>query len=451
MNTSVDLDINNYNLNELIHFLRLDYNYNVTDVEKKVNEMSNEILCLDKSEYQDKHKSDIINFITLAKDILITAYNDIQTEKEMNKIMQRNESKANANKVGKIINPLGSHQALQTQSIPYDNIDPYRHNRSKQIFVFNTAARDNFFQSVGTNCSFTLPLRLKNVISIAISSVQIPNVMLTFSAERETNQIYISEETTGLSASIIIPDGNYSRVDCFNNILPIYTPAMSITLEDAINDFFNTPAYPTDRFTVLIDPATNRTTISNTTNNFSMQILKQNVFQDTEICNPYNSANVDNYDLNKKVKPSTFISTLGYLLGYRNFVYNGSNTYVSEGTFNNIYSNYLYFALDDHTNSQPVSNTFGILQESIINENVLGLIPLNTPITEWIFDNNSNFIYKKRDYFGPVDISKISIKILNQTGGIVNLLSDEFSFSLEVTSIYDLKKPFTISNFTEFV
>jgi hypothetical protein len=65
--------------------------------------------------------------------------------------------------------------------------------------------------------------------------------------------------------------------------------------------------------------------------------------------------------------------------------------------------------------------------------------------------NNSNFIYKKRDYFGPVDISKISIKILNQRGGIVNLLQDEFSFSLEVTTIYDVKKPFMISNFTEFV
>lgn len=446
MNANVDLDINNYKINELIDFLKLDYNYNIDDVERKVNEISKEILSLDNSEYQAKYKFDIINFVKLAKDILISAYNDIQTEKEMNKIMNRNEIKTN--KVGKIINPLGSHQALQTQSIPYDNIDPYRHNRTKLIYVFNTSARDSFFNSVSTNCSFTLPMKLKNVISIAISSVQIPNVMLTFTAERETNQIYISEDNTGLSGIIIIPDGNYSRIDTSNNLLPFYTPSMSIILENAINDFFNTGGSPMNRFQVIIDPATNRTTILNSTNTFSFQLLKKN---QSEICNPYSSPNVDNYDYEKKIKPSTFISTLGYLLGFRNFTYTGSNSYTSEGTFNNIYSSYLYFALDDHTGSQTISNTYGVLQDSLINENVLGLIPLNGYPSEWIFDNNSNFIYKKRDYFGPVDISKLSIKILNQTGGIVNLLQDEFSFSLEVTSIYDIKKPFTISNFTEFV
>jgi hypothetical protein len=145
------------------------------------------------------------------------------------------------------------------------------------------------------------------------------------------------------------------------------------------------------------------------------------------------------------------MSTLGYLLGYRNITYSGSASYTSESTFNNIYSSYLYFGLDDHTGSQTITNTFGVLQESLINENILGVIPLKGMPFEYVFDNNANFIYKKRDYFGPVDISKISIKILNQMGSVVNLSQNDFSFSLEATTIYDLKKPFIISNFTEFV
>lgn len=445
MNSNFDLDINNYSLNELKNFLKLNDNYNPNDIENKVNEMINDIFKMEKSAYEPRYKFDIINFVKLAKDILISAYNDIQTEREINRVAKRNEEKVHqSNKVGKIMNPLGIHQVLQTQSIPYDTVDPYRHNRTKLIYVFNTSARDNFFQSVCTNCSFTLNTKLKNVISIAISSVQIPNVMLTFSADRQTNQIYMHEYNTGINGIITIPDGNYSRVDSSNNILPFYTPAMSVILEKTINDFFGG-----NRFKVIIDPASNRTTISNTTNTFTMDILKK-TNEDIEICNS-NNTNIDAYDYDVNIKPSAFISTLGYLLGYRNFIYFGKNSYTSEGTFNNVYSSYLYFALDDHTSSQTITNTYGVLQESLINDNVLGVIPMNSSPFECVFDNNSNFIYKKRDYFGPVDISKISIKILNQRGAIVNLLQDEFSFSLEVTTIYDLKKPFMISNFTEFV
>jgi hypothetical protein len=69
-------------------------------------------------------------------------------------------------------------------------------------------------------------------------------------------------------------------------------------------------------------------------------------------------------------------------------------------------------------------------------------MPLNGPRFDFIFDNGSDFIYKKRDYFGPVDISKISIKLLNQIGGFVNLLDSEYSFSLQVTTVYDLNKTF---------
>ena len=53
-----------------------------------------------------------------------------------------------------------------------------------------------------------------------------------------------------------------------------------------------------------------------------------------------------------------------------------------------------------------------------------------------------DLISPAQDYFGPVDISKISVKLLNQVGELVNLLDSEYSFSLEVTTVYDLNNPF---------
>ena len=79
----------------------------------------------------------------------------------------------------------------------------------------------------------------------------------------------------------------------------------------------------------------------------------------------------------------------------------------------------------------------------MINEDILALIPLEGLPFNFIFDNNSNFIYKRREYFGPVDISRISIKLLNQAGKEVNLLQNNFSFSLQVVSIYDISKPYS--------
>jgi hypothetical protein len=102
----------------------------------------------------------------------------------------------------------------------------------------------------------------------------------------------------------------------------------------------------------------------------------------------------------------------------------------------------LYFALNDYTGSQPASNTYALLQNSINADQILAVIPLNGPRFDFIFDDGANFIYKKREYFGPVDISKISIKLLNQIGELVNLLDSEYSFSLEVTTVYDLNNPF---------
>lgn len=70
----------------------------------------------------------------------------------------------------------------------------------------------------------------------------------------------------------------------------------------------------------------------------------------------------------------------------------------------------------------------------------MAVVPLSGSRFDFIFDNGSNFIYKKREYFGPVDITKISIKLLNQRGEIVDLLESEYS--LEVTRIYDLNNPY---------
>ena len=54
------------------------------------------------------------------------------------------------------------------------------------------------------------------------------------------------------------------------------------------------------------------------------------------------------------------------------------------------------------------------------------------------FDSDADFIEKKREYFGPVNIQKLKIQLLNQYGEILNLNYMDFSFSLELEVAYDI-------------
>ena len=44
----------------------------------------------------------------------------------------------------------------------------------------------------------------------------------------------------------------------------------------------------------------------------------------------------------------------------------------------------------------------------------------------------------KRDYFGPVTVSRMRIRILDQYGDIVDLNNNDFSFTLKFDMMYNL-------------
>lgn len=84
-----------------------------------------------------------------------------------------------------------------------------------------------------------------------------------------------------------------------------------------------------------------------------------------------------------------------------------------------------------------------MFQNQIFDNNILAIIPVTSELFSSTFDNNSNFIYKTRNYYGPVNISKISIKLTNQFGFPINIHYSDFIFCLQTVDIYN--------NVTEFV
>ena len=464
MEPSFDLDINNYTSEDLLNFFKLENTFSLEELAKKEYELATNILSVDNKQYNSKMKFDIINFIKLAKDILISFKNDMETNKEIKKNIQKFVNKDADPRVGKIINPLSEHPSLENNIIPKDSINGYNYDVMTSIYVFNTVARNDFYKTTASNSTYDLAAKWKNVISISLSAATIPNVMYAFNFEEGTDQIYIEEDNTGLAGIVTIPAGNYTPFDLkvatqFLNFVLFAEASFPEALTKAINEQLGTydpdPSDPTKqipRFIVTIDISNRKTTITNSVHTFSMFTLSKDTYNDPNTpernpnkpgcINPFsNKINID-YGVNPPKKETLpvvdYVSTMGYLMGFREIVYGGLKSYTSESIFTNTYSDYLFFCLDDYTGSQPLTNTYGMGNTAFLKENILGVIPINSNLFQATFDSNANFIYKKREYFGPVDISRITIKLLNQKGNLVNLHNTNFNFTLQVKTIYNL-------------
>jgi len=444
MNNHFDFNIDNYNLAELQSFLKLENdNYTLNDISESCSKMNS--IIMENKTYDKAYKICLGKFleeakIKLVKNIKEISQGDYGFIEDYDEMIVTTGSvsdkvkKKSYNNVGKIINPMTVHPSLQKASIPSDSTNAYSGNQFVTNYIFNTQFRDNFFFSQPEECTFTLPIKIKNVIAISLSAVQIPNVMLTFSEEQCTNQIYIYEETTNLEGYVTIPSGNYDNLN------------FPIILEEAIN-LQIIGALP-GRFRVSISPYTFYTTISNTTNNFRMNILKNNQLYISK-CSDFkyktDSKNIDDpiTKNNINIEASKFVLTMGYLIGYRKIEYTGFNSYTSESMFNNVYTSYVYFCMNEYASASQYVSNYGILSNSVIDDNILAIIPITTAQFVSTFADNADYIYKTRNYNGPIDIQKISIKLLNSQGKLVNIHSYDYGFNLQITTIYDNMIPYT--------
>lgn len=412
----IDLDINNYTKPDLISFFKLTNNYTNAELENNEQLMKQKIL---NSNYESKYKYEILTFMLQAKEFL-------KIKEEENKIMFHETETNPTNNIGKIINPGSNHPVIQRQSIMPDRVNSYGNYIRKSNYVFDTRYRDDFFNTSAINATFTLPVTLNNVISMTLSSLQFSNTFFTFNEEYQTNQLYIYEETTNNEGIVILPEGNYFA---FN---------FPTQLEKAINEqivgIYNPPP-GVNRFNVSISDFTGFTTISNSLYNFRMNIIKKTPLLD---CDPFHSySSFTKLDPKLQIKPVDLFRTMGYQIGYRKIEYFGSNSYTSESQFDSLFTELVYFTLKDFNPDAVFTTTYGVLPNSLTDQNILAVIPVTTPAFTITWDTMANFIYKIRKYQAPVNIDKIKVGIVSRTGLPLNFHDNNYAFVLEIDTIYD--------------
>ena len=411
----IDLNISNYSVEDLKHFFNLHSNNN--------NAFDKEILHNKMLELQDKmilcenvnneFKRNFNHFLNDATTILLKSLHaeDAIQERKLDNLeinpthpivhipkdpfIYTQSSQAFQG----VVNPLERRIVTKVLSIDSEFRKPLHnklHNQIEQITASN-------------NFMFHLQAPLENVISMKLSALELPRLWHSISTKLSNNNFEIYLQNTDISLNIVLPDGNYTNAE----------------LKTSINNYFN------------------------------------NIQQGLEVLNfDINPINGKAFFYVDPGTPSTFYyeldfscSGLGNYLGFNNQKYNVSlsdtytnsflqspaviyDGYVIGESSCGLVDNYIFVIVNDFNYNHESNIISSQTHNGFIGDNVLGRVTLNVSPDNLLINNPSDKIFKKREYFGPVRIRQLEIKIINKYNKVIDLLNNNFSLALEFQILY---------------
>ena len=444
MSTDFDFNINNYTIPDIENFLGLNQDYTFNDVMKRKQNMIT--IIIDNKQYDKPYRKKLVDFMeesvvkvidNIKKKVqqdgdFIEDYDKLLIETDEGKVINQTSTTSAGNKFvmnkntvdiddvlggkNQRVNPI---ETFQT-NISRSNLNVVKRKTFNQTVMMNTLFREDYTSTISTDFNIVLPAYFKNVMSLRLSSLQLPNVMYNISAANGNNTMYIEVDNGGPTGGVIMPDGNYD----INSFITV--------LQTQINTQLSTT-----NFSVTYDQYTQKITITytdpplnpNFTMVFYVPIPKYDKYKNLH--KPDND-----YRKNECVDISQIYKGFGWFMGYRKAEYSGATTYTTEAVYSSSPYEYIYFTLNDYNMSQS-QNIFGMFSKSILGDNILAIIPVTSNSFNICFDNGVNLLEKKREYYGPVNIQRLKIQLLNQYGEILCLNNMDFSFSLEFEIGYD--------------
>jgi hypothetical protein len=243
------------------------------------------------------------------------------------------------------------------------------------IKVLHISSNDRYNKNnKHTNFQYNLKEKIKDVIHIRLSSIELPNVSYLFDYNLYDNTKF-SLIYGGVEYEIIIQDGNYT----------------SSQLIDKINELLTSESLP--------------------------------VSLDLEV--PSGICIFTGSDDYRLLFPKTKNSSLGTHLGFNNIEYEneiGNYEYRSESILN-VLGSHIYF-LELNGWGKVVTN---------FSNNIFAKIISYTDKYTIIFNDSSNCITKDVFFDQPININNLYVKIYNEDGNLVDLRGLPFSFTLEVS------------------
>ena len=416
-----DLNINNYKKSELVEMFDLPTHYDKNILDIKETKLRENILK--NQQINENIKIKTIQFLVQAKNILLNHEGASSSgNTEFQQTIKEFYNSSYDLKPTKVDDQYG-HMVQMKKELPYLSsypsdifpgvINPLKRRVNHENLNIDTRFRDNYYGSPSSNFNVVLPLQINNVVSMQLSSIELPLTFFNISKQLGTNYFTITIMSNDVQDSqvITIPDGNYDQ----QGIMAALNQQMA-----NLGGFFAG---------ILFE-------INYLNNNGSGQMVA--AVNSTYTGNPFHFSLNFQADRFGNFDSSTPLPLkLGWILGFRNGVYENSPTYVSESVVDLNTMKYLYLVVDDYNNN--VNNGFySAFNSSILNKNILARITLQSGAFNILTENNLNLITHPRDYYGPVTLQNMTIQLLDPYGRVLDLNNTDYSFCLSLQTIYDI-------------
>ena len=402
---NIDLNVDNYTINDMKLFIRLpdDESYDFYQlkecVDKKIQAISKLDLSLDE-------KSKLVNFIKRIHFSLKDKLN-IKGNNNLAGIIDESYSiKDLQQDIKKLSSVVQDRKDKELESIYISPVNQGLVNDIKRNVItsqlsIDTKFRKNYFTSKSSNFTINLATPLKNVISMKMSSMEIANIQHAISETLGTNGFKatkIPSSGASTTATIKVPSGNYNTTSLESKLIGTNTDANTLAYIDA---------------TISIDSNTMRATISTSVGN-KLELNFENL-------------------VHQNAPP---MKTLGWMLGFRKRHYKGQQSYTGEGTVDLGGCKYIFLCINDFKNTTQDVCTI-LYENSFLRRNILARIPMREGKGAVLFDDPSDKITKKRHYFGPVNIDKLHIQLIDEYGMEIDMNYNDYSFALEFDILYE--------------
>jgi hypothetical protein len=413
--SDLDLDIRNYSLSDMERFFRLDKSFTASDVEMREYEIREQLLS---SGHIDKRlKRDLIAFLKEVKDTII------REKCEKNKIQnpaieKRLDPTPNYPNIPYPPSNVRENEILQRPTVPYvytqnsdylpGTLNPVQTRTLTQCISVDTRFRDMPYTTQSSDFAINIPNKVKKVLSMQLSSIEFsPASLYNISSSLKNNYLYItvssSEFEEEFTSVFFLPDGQYNTQQ----------------LIDTLNAFF----------------------IERTDTPFSSLAFELDPYGSGRICLEATNDSIVYISLdfgmdekgNSDRNTVDYSSKLGRVLGFTKRKYQGKTSYMGETAVNpNIAFSYIFLAIDDFQNHSPPSFV-PVFQNVVMPTSVIARIVIPD---KWE-NHNITFISEPRKYFGPIDLTRIQIRLLDSYGRVLDMNGADYSFCLLLNMVYD--------------
>jgi hypothetical protein len=450
---NINLDINTYSIKELENLLKLksDSDYTTEDVFNAKTSIVDNVI---KSNISQLKKEELLIFLD-----------------NINNRLSNNLLKIDKSKFNDVRQFDGNHFIIKNENNKYtstlENNKQVNKSIIKRTYTIDSLFRQNYNSETNESHNYiiNLPEIITKAITMSISSVEIPLSYHNISEELNNNifKIIVINNTTSkidFSTNIILTTGLYEArfindLKTGQDIVSEVQNQINTILSDLCGNSLITPlandiSFATDLVNCLKYSVDSRSGFSAFEyNDASSTLLDLNNFSikiDFDVNN--------NNTTNTICKQNEIFQKLGWQLGFReksillnedNDVYKVTNTralIISRGVCHINYPRYIYIAIDDFQSSSR--NYFSIAAESIIAPNIVGRINILSLLEEKTAFKQAaapgDFLYTQkhvREYFGPTDINKLKISLLDEYGRPFPINNMDWSFIISFECFYN--------------